>query len=66
LGEYVHFLGIAQGSLRETETHLMIAGRLSLIDTEKLNQVLSLSEEISRMLGSLIRRLKNRRANSIT
>ena len=66
LGEYVHFLGIAQGSLRETETHLLIAGRLKLIDAEKLNQVLSLSDEVSRMLGSLIRSLKNKRANART
>jgi len=61
LGEYIHFLGIAQGSLRETETHLLIAGRLEFISTENLNEVLRLSDEVSRMLGSLMRSLKSRR-----
>lgn len=62
LGEYIHFLGIAQGSLRETETHLLIGGRLNFVDKEKLNEVLRLSDEVSKMLGSLIRSLKNKRA----
>lgn len=64
LGEYIHFLGIAQGSLRETETHLLIAGRLRLVDEQKLQEVLKLSEEVSRTLGSLIRSLKVRRQST--
>ena len=64
LGEYIHFLGVAQGSLRETETHLMIAGRLLFVDKGKLDEVLRLSDEVSRMLGSLMRSLKARRANT--
>lgn len=61
LGEYIHFLGIAQGSLRETETHLLIAGRLNFINSTDVNQVLKLSEEVSRMLASLLRSIKNKR-----
>lgn len=61
LGEYIHFLGIAQGSLRETETHLLIANRLGFLAAENLGEVLTLSSEVSRMLGSLIRSLKQRR-----
>lgn len=61
LGEYIHFLGIAQGSLRETETHLLIASRLNFIDRNNLNEALDLSEEISKMLGSLLRGLKEKR-----
>jgi four helix bundle protein len=61
LGEYIHFLGIAQGSLRETETHLLIANRLNFIESSELNQALKLSEEVSRMLGSLLRSLKSKR-----
>lgn len=61
LGEYIHFLGIDQGSLRETETHLLIAGRLNFIEGNKLNPALNLSEEISKMLGSLLRNLKTKR-----
>jgi four helix bundle protein len=52
LGEYIHFLGIAQGSLRETETHLLIAIRLGFSDRNNLDQALNLSEEVSKMLGS--------------
>lgn len=33
-GEYINFLGIAQGSLLETETHLLIAKRLNFIQDE--------------------------------
>ncbi len=61
LGEYIHFLGIAQGSLRETETHLLIANRLSFLDRNFLTQALNLSEEIGKMLGSLLRGLKAKR-----
>jgi len=61
LGEYIHFLGIAQGSLRETETHLLIAIRLGFSDRINLNQALNLSEEVSKMLGSLLRSLKAKR-----
>lgn len=61
LGEYIHFLGIAQGSLRETETHLLIASRLNFVNGNSLNQALNLSEEVSKMLRSLIRTLKNKR-----
>lgn len=61
LGEYIHFLGVAQGSLRETETHLLIADRLSLADRNNLSQALNLSDEVSKMLGSLLRGLKAKR-----
>ena len=40
-GEYIHFLGIAQGSLRETETHLLLANRLKFIASEQLNRALT-------------------------
>lgn len=60
LGEYIHFLGIAQGSLRETETHLFIANRLNFISKDKLNSALSLSTEISKMISGLIRSLRNK------
>ncbi|MBK9216126.1 MAG: four helix bundle protein [Chloracidobacterium sp.] len=66
LGEYIHFLGVAQGSLRESETHLLLAGRLGFISKETLDDALRLSEEISRMLGSLMRSLKGRRNQNLT
>lgn len=65
LGEYIHFLGVAQGSLRETETHLLLAGRLGFVSKETLDDALRRSDELSRMLGSLIRSLKGRRERNL-
>ncbi|HEV7646366.1 MAG TPA: four helix bundle protein [Pyrinomonadaceae bacterium] len=59
-GEYVHFLGIAQGSLRETETHLLIAKRLGFTDPEQLQNALLHIEQVSKMLSSLISKLRNK------
>ncbi len=64
LGEYIQFLGIAQGSLRETETHLLIALRLNFANESNVNTVLGLAEEISKMLGALIRGLKAKKSRS--
>ena len=59
-GEYINFLGIAQGSLRETETHLLIAKRLNFIQNEQLQDAVPLVEEIGKMLTSLISKLRNK------
>lgn len=56
---YVHFLKIAQGSLKEAETHLILASRVGMIDTTVLGARLDESEEIGRMLRSLITKLEN-------
>ena len=34
--EFLHFISIAKGLLRELETHLLIAGRLNYLPEEKL------------------------------
>ena len=59
-GEYINFLGIAQGSLRETETHLLIAKRLNFTRDEQLQPAISLIEEIGKMLTNLILKLRNK------
>jgi len=59
-GEYIHFLGIAQGSLRETETHLLIAERLKFTDPEQLQIARLQIEQVSKMLSSLISKLRNK------
>lgn len=56
--EYLQFLAIAQGSLKETETHIIIAERLSYATHAQAERILSQAEEIGRMLGGLIRSLK--------
>jgi four helix bundle protein len=56
--EYVQFLLIAQGSLKELETHIIIAEKLGYLTLAQRDLELAQSDEIGRMLGSLIRRLK--------
>jgi four helix bundle protein len=59
LGTYVHHLKIAQGSLKELETHLLLGGRVSLLEQSSVTQLLQSSESLGKMLRSLIRSLEN-------
>jgi four helix bundle protein len=45
--EFVSFLSIAHGSLRETETHLHIASRLGYCSSEAHESLLKLSAEVA-------------------
>jgi four helix bundle protein len=56
-GSYVHFLRIAQGSVRELQTHLLLAQRLKLGSAEALPDVLNSCETVAKMLSGLIRAL---------
>lgn len=60
LGDYLHHLSMANGSLMELETHFLIAQRLSLLKDGKIDAVLTLAAEVGRMLAGLTRRLKDR------
>jgi four helix bundle protein len=54
---YAHFLSIAQGSLMETETFLMLAIRLGYVDEAETASSRALVTEVSKMLSVLRRRL---------
>jgi len=60
-GGFIQFLRIAQGSARELETHLILAGRVGLLRSDVLSGLLDECERISKMLRSLIRSLEARR-----
>ena len=60
LGDYLHHLSIANGSLMELETHLLIANRLCYLKESELQPVLSLSAEVGRMLAGLTRALRKK------
>ncbi|MDE0461595.1 MAG: four helix bundle protein [Caldilineaceae bacterium SB0668_bin_21] len=54
-GEYLHFLGIARGSLAELETFLTLSERLGLIGGEISDSLWKNCAEISKMLAGLVR-----------
>jgi len=60
-GSYVQHLKIAQGSLKELETHLLLSTRVGLLPIEGIDAAMALSEETGKMLRSLIRRLQDTR-----
>jgi len=57
-GEYIQFLRVAQGSLKELETHLILAARVGLIRNDLIAQVLEQTEGLGKMLRALIRSLE--------
>jgi len=57
-GSFVQFSRIAQGSLKELETHLLLAGRVRLATVERTTPLLAECETTGKMLRSLIRSLQ--------
>jgi four helix bundle protein len=60
-GDYVRFLRIAQGSLKELETHLILSTEVKLAQSEDTEPLLQTADKIGRMLRSLIRSLETKR-----
>jgi four helix bundle protein len=56
--DYRQFLSIARGSLKELETHSVIIEKLGYLSAADLRRARSLCDEVSRMLSSLHRRLR--------
>jgi four helix bundle protein len=54
-GAYVQFLRVAQGSLKELETHILLAERLALTSPDTCDPLLKSCDALGRMLWSLIR-----------
>jgi four helix bundle protein len=61
LGDYIQHLSIANGSLKELETHLLIAGRLHYVKENEIGPALARCAEIGRMLASLIQKLRHKK-----
>jgi four helix bundle protein len=64
LGEYIQHLSIANGSLKELETHLLIAGRLHYVNENETDAVLERCSEIGRMLAGLIQKPRQNQRRS--
>lgn len=58
--EFRNFLSIARGSLAEVETQLLIAKRLSYINKQRLEAILSIQVEVNKMTNALISKLISR------
>jgi four helix bundle protein len=58
--EYLHHLSIAQGSLKELETHLIVCQRVGLLDQRAVEPLFALADRIGQMLTKLIQSLQCR------
>lgn len=61
---FVQFLRIAQGSLKELETHLLISQRVGITTEAEISGLLDLAANVGKMLRSLIRSLLAKGANA--
>lgn len=60
---YFQFLRVAQSSLKELETHVILAGRVELLEAEQARAFLGEAERVARMLRSQIRALQEKERN---
>ena len=58
IGDYLRHLSIANGSLMELETHILIAQRLRYVAPADAERLLDQCGELSRMLSGLTKRLR--------
>jgi len=59
-GEFIQFLRVAQGSLKELETHLLLVQRVYPKSAKPTLELLPLTDELGKMLRALIRALRSK------
>jgi four helix bundle protein len=59
-GSFVQFLRIAQGSLKELETHVLLSARVGLLEPSASDALMDRCEALGKMLRSLIRSLQKK------
>jgi four helix bundle protein len=59
-GSFVQYLRISQGSLKELETHLLLAERVGILPVLDLQPILAQCESLGKMLRALIRSLQDK------
>jgi four helix bundle protein len=62
-GSFIQFLRMSQGSLKELETHLILAVRVKIASSTEVDPVLQQCDELGRMLRSLIRSIQRRQSD---
>jgi four helix bundle protein len=61
---FINFLRIAQGSLKELETHLILSSRVELAGQDKVAPLLEAGELLGKRLRMLIRTLQQKHAKA--
>ena len=61
---FIQFLRVAQGSLKELETHLLLAQRVDLLAADQAKPLMDDTDRNARMLRNLIRALKAKEGGS--
>ena len=60
-GYYIQALRVAQGSLKELETHVLLAERFHYAREEAIAPILATCDEVGRMLRALIRAIQDKK-----
>jgi four helix bundle protein len=63
-GSFVQFLRISQGSLKELETHLLLAEQVHITAPSSAEGILNRCESLGKMLRRLIRSLQDKAAGA--
>ncbi len=63
-GAFLQFLRVTQGSVKELETHLIIARRLDLSSPDASDEMLGKCDELGRMVRGLIRSLQDKQGDA--
>ena len=58
--DYLHFLGMAYGSVKEVETQVLIAERLRYIDSSHSSRLVQMTAEIARLISGLVNSLNRK------
>lgn len=58
-GSYLQFLKVARGSLKELETHLLLAQRVGALPSEHADKILLKLDSVGRLLNRLIRAVQS-------
>ncbi len=61
-GEFLNQLSIAHGSVREIETHAMLAVRLRFLTPDEVHTVIELAAEVGRLINGRANSLQARKA----
>ena len=63
---YINFPRIAQGSLKELETHMLISTRIGITTPDAINPLLDEADQIGKMLRALIATLLKPKPQALT